>query len=130
MDLQIHPQISISSDTLRHAIRNLDTVNSVIGTRMEAKRVAVNPEEIEAWFEQLATEIGGVPWGFILHVDEIGCSDHTDSHKASVIVPVEYTDSCVAIPYQRHSKRSILVACLAADGSRKNAFMTTALLAT
>jgi hypothetical protein len=52
--LQIHHQISISSDTLRHAIRNLDTVKSVIGIPMEANRAAVNPEEIQTWFQQLA----------------------------------------------------------------------------
>jgi hypothetical protein len=54
-------QISISSGTGRNAIRNPDTVKSVICTRTEANRAAVNPKEIEAWFEQPRAEIAAVP---------------------------------------------------------------------
>jgi hypothetical protein len=45
---QIHHQMSISSDTLHHTIRNLEAVKSVIGTPMELERVAVDAAEIQA----------------------------------------------------------------------------------
>jgi hypothetical protein len=51
--LQIHHQVSISSETLHYTIGNLEAVQSVIGIPMEAERVAVDPAEIQAWFESL-----------------------------------------------------------------------------
>jgi hypothetical protein len=121
--LQIHHQISICSDTLPHAIRNLDTVKAIIDTPMEADRTAVNPEERQAWFERLAAEVAGVSRGFVLNVDEIGSSDHTDRQDARVVVCVEYPDSSVLILYERHSKRSTLITCIAADGFRMKRFV-------
>jgi hypothetical protein len=118
--LQTHHDVSLSADTLRHIIRNLEGVKSVIGIPMEAERVSVDPAEIEAWFTELAAEVADVPRDFVLNVDETGCSDHPDSHEVRVIAPVDYPDPSVPIPDDRHSKRSTLVACIAADGFRMN----------
>jgi hypothetical protein len=114
--LQTHHEVSICSDTLRHTIRNLDTVKSVIGIPMEAERVAVDPAEIQAWFEELAAEVADLPRDFMFNVDETGGSDRTDSREVCVIASSPARNPSVPIPYDRHSKRSTLVACIAADG--------------
>jgi FAD synthase len=62
--LQTHRQISISSDTVRHAIRNLETVKSLLGTPMKVDRVTVKREERQWCFEQLWAELAGVRRGF------------------------------------------------------------------
>lgn len=121
--IQAHYDVSLCADTLRHIIRNLDAIKSVLGIPMERERVAVDPAEIEAWFRNLAAEVAGVPRDFVFNVDESGCSDHTDSHEVRVIAPVDYPNPSVPVPYDRHSKRSTLVACIAADGFRMKPFV-------
>jgi hypothetical protein len=87
-----------------------------------------------------------VPREFLFNLDEIDCSDHSDSREIRVIVPIDYREPSIPVLFDRHSKRSIFVACIAADGfqmkerqyygyhasnvtvtSQANAFMTNAL---
>jgi hypothetical protein len=89
---------------------------------MEVERVAVNPTEISAWFSLLSSIVDGIPLEFVFNMDAAECSDHTDSQEVRVIAPIDYPDPSVPIPYDRHSKRSTLVACIAEDGFRMMAF--------
>jgi hypothetical protein len=43
----------ISSDTLRHIVRTMPGVKTVIGVAMEAEGVVMDPEEINRWFHGL-----------------------------------------------------------------------------
>jgi hypothetical protein len=56
------------------------------------------------------------------NMDETGCSDHSDSREVRVIVPIEFGEPSVLVPFDRHSKRSTFVACIAADGFRMEPF--------
>jgi hypothetical protein len=55
-------------------------------------------------------------------VDETGCSDHSDSRQVHVIVPIDCQELWIPVPWDRHSKRSTFVACIAATGFRMKPF--------
>jgi hypothetical protein len=46
--LQYDRQVVLTADTLRHIIRQMESVETIVGQPMEAERVAVNPNEISA----------------------------------------------------------------------------------
>jgi hypothetical protein len=46
--LQYDCQVVLTADTLRHIIRHMESVKTIVGQPMEAERVAVNPEEMFA----------------------------------------------------------------------------------
>jgi hypothetical protein len=121
--LQYQHNLIITADSLRHIIRDMEGIKSIIGIPMEAERVAVDPTEIEAWFRELAIEVAGIPRAFVLNVDETGCSDCSDKREVRVVAPIDYPEPSVPVPYDRHSKRSTLVACIAADGFRLKPFV-------
>jgi hypothetical protein len=121
--LESQHQVVLCADTLRHAIRKMDSVKTIIGRPMEAERVAVNPDEISAWFDRLRSIVDGIPREFVFNMDETGCSDSTDSREVRVIAPIGYPQPWIAVPFDRHSKRSTFVACIAADGYRMKPFV-------
>jgi hypothetical protein len=57
---------------------------------MEAERVAMNLDEISAWFERLSSMVDGAPRKSLFNMDETGCSDHSDSREVRVIVPIDF----------------------------------------
>jgi hypothetical protein len=120
--LQYDHHFAISADTLRHIVKSMDSIKTVIGIPMEAERVAVDPGEILAWFDRLRNVVDGVPREFVFNMDETGCSDQSDSRELRVIAPIAYRDPSVRVPYDRHSKRCSFVACIAADGFRMKPF--------
>jgi hypothetical protein len=69
---QYRCQTVISSDTLRHTVRNMPGVKTVTGVPMETERAAVDPAEIHHWFADLTRAIESVPREFFLNVDETG----------------------------------------------------------
>jgi hypothetical protein len=101
----------------------MESVKMIVGQPMEAKRVDVNSAEIYAWFERLSTMVDGVLRAFLFNMDEIGCSDHPDSREVRVIVSIDFAEPSVPVPFERHSKRSTFVACIAADRFRMKLFV-------
>jgi hypothetical protein len=102
----------------------MPAVKTVIGEPMERERVDVNPEDIEIWFNELEQAIADVPREFIFNVDETGCSEYADRREMKVIVPAEHIGETVKVPFDRHSKRATLTACIAADGFRMKPFVS------
>jgi hypothetical protein len=100
----------------------MESVKTIVGQSMEAERVAVNPDEISAWFERLSSMVHGVLREFLFNMDEAGCSDHSDSRDVRVIVPIDFGEPSVPVPFDRHSKHSTFVAYIAADGFRMKPF--------
>ena len=121
--LESQHRVVLSADTLRHVIRNMDSVKTITGYPMEAERVAVNPDDISAWFNRLGSIVEGIPREFVFNMDETGCSDDSDAREVRVIAPAAYPDESIPVPYDRHSKRSTFVACIAADGFRMKPFV-------
>jgi hypothetical protein len=121
--LQYNHRIILSGDTLRHIVRDMPQIKSIVGTPMEAERVAVDPATIEDWYRVLAETIDGIPREFVCNVDEAGCSEKSDQREVKVLVPADYPNPSVEVPFDRHSKRSTLTACIAADGFRMKPFL-------
>jgi hypothetical protein len=100
----------------------MECVKTIISQPMKAERVAVYPDEIPAWLERLNSMVDGVPREFLSKMDEIGCSDPSDSREVRVIVLIDHREPLVPVPFDRHSKRFTFVACSAADGFRMKPF--------
>jgi L-lysine 2,3-aminomutase len=49
----------LSLDTLRHIVRNLPQVKSVLGVPMESERVAVDPARVQEWLLELKARVEG-----------------------------------------------------------------------
>jgi hypothetical protein len=60
--------------------------------------------------------------GIVFNKDETGCSNHIDSGEIRAIAPIDYPDPSAPVPCDRYSKRSTVVACIAADGFRMKLF--------
>jgi hypothetical protein len=101
----------------------MPTAKSVIGLPTASERVAVDPGEIEAWFNKLEEKVQGIPRAFVFNLDETGCSESLDSREVRALVPIDYPAPSVPVPVNRHSKRSTLTACIAADGFRAKPFL-------
>jgi hypothetical protein len=121
--LQYHHSTVLSSESLRHIIRNMPSVKSAIGIPTEAERVSVDPTAIDQWYAELERRVTGIPRQFVFNVDETGCSDRSDSRETRVVVPADYPEPTVPVPVDRHTKRSTLTACIAADGFRMKPFV-------
>jgi hypothetical protein len=121
--LEYDQGIIVSLDSLRHILRSMTTLKSVVGIPKDSERLAVDASEIDAWYNILSEKLIGVSRRFVLNVDETGCSEHIDSHEVTVMVPIDYPDLSVPVPVNRHARRSTLTACIAADGYRMKPFV-------
>jgi hypothetical protein len=128
--LQYAHEIALSGDTRRHIVRGMPTVRSVIGIPTESERVAVSPGQIETWFDELELKIQGIPREFVFKRDETGCSEHPDRREVRALGPMCYARASLPVPMDRHSKRSTLTACIAADGFRAKPFIIVSRAAT
>jgi hypothetical protein len=108
----------INADTLRHRMRNIDSVKSLLGIPTEAERAPVDHATLAEWYADLGERIARVPRQFAFNVDETGGSHFGDNPEATVLVPSTYEARSVRIPVDRHAKRSTLTACVAVDGYR------------
>jgi hypothetical protein len=102
--LQYHFSIVISADTLRHRLRNIESVKPLLGIPTEAERVAVDPAALAEWYADLGRRIAGMPRQFVFNVDEAGCSDFGDKRETTVLVPCRCEARSVRIPVDRHGK--------------------------
>jgi hypothetical protein len=73
--LQYNYNIVLSSESLRHILRNMPSVKSAIGIPMEAERVSVDPAVIDQWYTELERRVTAIPRQFVFNFDETGCSD-------------------------------------------------------
>jgi hypothetical protein len=90
---------------------------------MESERVAVDHAVFTEWYVSLADTIRDVPRRFVFNVDETGCPEFSDRREQKVIVPSDFRGNATPLPVDRHSKRSTLTACIAADGSLLRPFV-------
>jgi hypothetical protein len=78
---------------------------------------------IDAWYDTLGEKLNSIPRRFVFNVVETGSSEHADTHEVRVVVSIASPDPSVPVPIDRHSKRSTLVACIAANGYRMKPFL-------
>jgi hypothetical protein len=113
----------VSTDALRHIIARMDDVKTVVGIPKEKERVDVDPAVVDKWYDDLVEEIDGIPRQFIFNVDETGCCEYADRREICVVVPASYAHASIDVAVDRHTKRSTLTACIAADGYRAKPFI-------
>ena len=85
---------------------------------MEEARCNIPDTEIDNYFSNLSNSVNNVPVSLVFNIDEAGEDDYVDTHSYQVIVPVDIQSSTIRIPVKRESKRSTLVSCICADGTR------------
>jgi hypothetical protein len=101
----------------------MPTVKSVIGVSRESERVAVDPEQTEAWFDKLEEKLQEIPRALVFNMEGTGCSEYSDSREVKALVPIDYASPSVPVPVDRHPARSTFAACIAADGFRAKPFV-------
>jgi hypothetical protein len=114
--VQYHYHRSVTDDTMRHFISRISRFHTVIGVPMEAKRVASSDDDIIRLYQEFSQILKTIPARFIFNMDETGCSEFVDKCELMVVFPDSYSLPNIAIPVDRHTKRSTLTCCISADG--------------
>lgn len=109
---------SISLTSVRRLINQSNDFHFVQGIPMEEARCNIPDTEIDNYFSNLSNSVNNVPVSLVFNIDEAGEDDYVDTHSYQVIVPVDIQSSTIRIPVKRESKRSTLVSCICADGTR------------
>lgn len=107
----------ISIDTLRNYILSQDRFKIINGIPQDENRVAVNPEDIEKYYDNLSQVVSSCPASLVFNMDEAGQDEYIDTHSMRVVVPFSYTNCSINVPVRRSCKRSTLVHCICADGT-------------
>jgi hypothetical protein len=118
-----HHGFILSGDSLRHIVRSMTTLKSVMGIPKDSEWLDMDVSEIDAWYNILSEKLMGVSQRFVFNVDETGRSEHIDSQAATVVITIDYPDPLVPVPVHRHTQRSTLTAYIAADGYRMKLFV-------
>lgn len=97
-------------------MKNLKTA---VAQPMDGKRVHCKIEEIDKSFDELEKlfKQGLIPLAFFINFDEAGYCEWEDATPVCVIVPQYAQENQVFIPVDRASRRSSLLAAIAADGT-------------
>jgi hypothetical protein len=82
--------ISVSADTSSHIIQGAQELAIVDGIPIGKTRIMRDPAAIDAFCQEIAAGIQGVPRDFIINMDETCRVDFVDARKAKVIVPAAY----------------------------------------
>jgi hypothetical protein len=115
--------IIMSGDSLRHIVRNTTILKFVVRISKDSQRLDMDVCEMDAWYDILSEKLMGISWRFVFNVDQTGWSEHIDSHEVTIVLPIDDPDPSVPVPVNRHTKRSSLTACIAADGYRMKPFV-------
>jgi hypothetical protein len=68
---------------------------------MEESRLAVSPDDIEAYFHRLVAIPDETPAHFVFNVDEMGYQEWADREEKTCYAPSEYTGAEVPFPFPR-----------------------------
>jgi hypothetical protein len=68
---RIRPSETMDFHAIRHMLGSDPRVKTCRGMPMEERRLAVSPEDIEAYFHQLAGMMQGIPAHFVFNVDKM-----------------------------------------------------------
>ena len=111
--------ISVNIVSLRSYIARCNDMRTCIGHPLEDTRLFSDTKQIDEYFDQIKELMNFcIPASFILNIDEVGFQDYSDNGDIMCIVPIEYVGNEIAIPVNRETKRSTLLAGIYADGSR------------
>ena len=115
--------LMILVDTIRHIVSRNPRWRLVSGIPMESVRMEADEDEIERYFELLASDLEGVPAHLVFNADECGFDEWQDRQTCQAIVPSHYAKNSILVPVNRQTRRSTLLACIAADGSNLQPFV-------
>ena len=111
--------ISVNIVSLRSYIARCNDMRTCIGHPLEDTRLFSDTKQIDEYFDQIKELMNFcIPASFILNIDEVGFQDYSDKRDIMCIVPIENVGNEIAIPVNRETKRSIMLAGIYADGSR------------
>jgi hypothetical protein len=104
-------------NTIRYLLHRNPRVEACCGWPTEEGRLAVSPEDIEAYFHQLVELVDAIPVHFVFNIDELGHQPWADRSEEICYVPSEHSDNEIAFPVPRSDKRITLVGCIGACGA-------------
>jgi hypothetical protein len=77
---------TLNETTLAHMLAREPRLKSCVGIPMESTRLAVTPEQIEAFFHEAIQIIEGVPAHFVFNMDEMDHQEWADRNNRICIV--------------------------------------------
>jgi hypothetical protein len=108
--------INLKPDTLRHIIRFHPDWKTVDGTPMDSKRLHIDPNVIDEYYNKLEELFELIPAALIINADESGFSEWADSKKVTSVVPSSYSNNKIYMPVKRDSKRCSFLGAITANG--------------
>ena len=111
-------RIPVTSNTLRMHIQRKDFVYTYAIPR-DATRERIKRADVEAYYNDIATQLNSVHPGLIFNMDEMGVEMFADRKEIKVFVPPEAVPAQgpVHVGVPRTRRRCTLVACISPDGT-------------
>jgi hypothetical protein len=89
----------------------------VNGITMKMGRVMADSRAIDQLCANVRPLIVSLRRAFILSMDELGFADAADLTREIVVVPSDFADDRIRMPFDRSPQRATVVAGIAADGT-------------
>ena len=100
---------------LRKQFKNIGRF--IDATPIEDNRFAVNPAEIDSYYDNLRTLLVLIDYRFCFNIDETGEDEYVDTRDVKVFVPVDFALPKATIPVSRTKKRFTIEHCICTDGT-------------
>ena len=108
--------IYLDIESIRKYINNNCSFSSAIGVPFDSKRLECTEDSIDKYYDELENNLNGVHPGFVYNFDEVGFQEYVDSREVTVIVPENFSEEKVHLPYDRNTKRCSALVAIALDG--------------
>jgi hypothetical protein len=107
----------MEANSIRQMLRTDPRVKACRSVPTEESRLAVSPDDIEAFSHRLVAIVDGTPAHFVVTVDETGHQSWAHRRGKRYYVPSKHTGDEAPFSVLPSSKRITLVACIGAYGS-------------
>jgi hypothetical protein len=87
---------------MSHGLTNLTSICE--GIPKDSEWLDMDASDMDTCCNVLSEKQMGISRRFVFNVDETGCSEHLNSHEATVVLPIDYPDPLIPLPVNRHPK--------------------------
>jgi hypothetical protein len=90
--------VAISLDAVRHVMGRCPCFKNLTGIPTERQQVEVDFSKTEHFYEDLESEVTGIPPVMVFNLDETGHQGWADRKDIKVVVPVSYEGNSIHMP--------------------------------